>query len=93
MVPDNVSFEVTHVFDLKQKTGGTNQNMCNLQSWGLNKLKRRGLKTKSHITFPPWTVRTAKQKRVDVSAFPSILNCANEAAWPSMGCEHFLSTE
>jgi hypothetical protein len=35
---------------------------------------------KLDITFPPCTVRTAKQKRIDCSAFPSILNCANDAA-------------
>jgi hypothetical protein len=35
---------------------------------------------KLDITFPPCTVRTAKQKRIDCSAFPSILNCENDAA-------------
>lgn len=43
--------------------------------------------------FPPWTVRTAKQNRVLGSALPSILKVANDAACPSIGCEHFLSTE
>lgn len=44
-------------------------------------------------TFPPAWPLTAKQNRVDSSAFPSILNWAKLAAWPSMGWETFLSTE
>lgn len=45
------------------------------------------------LTLPPACPLTAKQKRVDSSAFPSILNCAKLAACPSIGCETFLSTE
>lgn len=43
--------------------------------------------------FPPCVVLTAKQNSVDTSGFPSILNIANDAAWPSMGCETLRSTE
>lgn len=45
------------------------------------------------LTLPPACPLTAKQKRVDSSAFPSILNCAKLAACPSIGCDTFLSTE
>lgn len=45
------------------------------------------------LTLPPACPLTAKQKRVDSSAFPSILNCAKLAACPSMGWDTFLSTE
>lgn len=45
------------------------------------------------VTFPPACERTAKQKRVEALAFPSILNSPKAAAWPSMGWETFLSTE
>ncbi len=50
-------------------------------------------KKKKKQTFPPACPRTAKQKSVDSSEFPSILNWANPAAWPSIGCDTFLSTE
>ena len=45
------------------------------------------------LTFPPWAPRTAKQNRVEGLALPSILNSANDAACPSMGCDTLRSTE
>lgn len=45
------------------------------------------------FTLPPAGLLTAKQKSVEGLAFPSILNSAKAAAWPSIGWETFLSTE
>ena len=53
----------------------------------------RTVKQLTDFTLPPAGLLTAKQKRVEGLAFPSILNSAKAAAWPSIGWETFLSTE
>lgn len=77
--------------------------MCNCRGGGKQRNKRwdthkqRMLNPNDYwcqpVTFPPAWPLTAKQKRVDSSVLPSILNWAKLAAWPSMGWETFLSTE
>lgn len=57
-----------------------------ISSWH-NKLASR------RLTFPPCGPRTANENNVDSWGLPSILNCVNAAAWPSIGWLTFLSTE
>lgn len=40
-------------------------------------------------SLAPCTFLTAKQNKVDGSGLPSILKVAKEAAWPSIGWEHY----
>lgn len=44
-------------------------------------------------SLEPCAPFTAKVNSVDSDVAPSALNCANAAAWPSIGCETFFSTE